>query len=567
VRPDRRAFGALLVSALGLFGAGRAAAQRLTGIVTDAGVRVPGAIVMLLAPDGAVVARAVSKADGAFAVSASGGGRYTVRVLRIGFRPTIAGPFDLRAGATTTRDIALSGRVWLLPEVQVTDRGQCQMRPDTNAVAFRLWEAARTALLAAVLTESEPLGVRMTRSDRTLDASGRNILDDSSATSDGSSRHPIVTLPPDSLARNGYATNDNRGGTTYWGPDANVLLSESFASSHCIHAEVPPADTGSLAGVLGVAFDPAGPRQTRVEVRGVLWVDRKSAELRSLDYMYVNVAPIVERARAGGHVEFLRLPDGTWTVSRWWIRSPVIETRISREPNPIPGSAPAQRSSQRLIGIRESHGDLLELRHGGTTWWERGRVSVAIRVTDSAGSAMRALVSLNDSSSSVATADDGVVRFDRVLPGPARVDVRVPALDSLGAARTRASVTIPDHPFEPLAVRVQSAQEFFAIRCGAEALEWNEGAVRGALGRSRTANVEVSWDMPYARLGGGAPVVVHEAKSVTGDAAGRYFVCGVPRGVPLTVRIVEAAAASDRPRVRSAEVPAGAFVAIIDFDR
>jgi hypothetical protein len=73
--------------------------------------------------------------------------------------------------------------------------------------------------------------------------------------------------------------------------------------------------------------------------------------------------------------------------------------------------------------------------------------------------------------------------------------------------------------------------------------------------------------MPYTRLGGGAPVVVHEARNVAGDATGQYFVCGVPRGIPLTVRIVEAAPAGDRPRAHSAEVPAGAFVAIVDFDR
>lgn len=564
MRLSRCAIGTLLVVCV-VAGAGQAGAQRLTGTVTDAGVRVPGAIVLLLAPNGGVIARGVSRADGGFGVSATAEGRYMIRVLRIGFRPTSAGPFDLHAGITTSSDIALSGRVWMLPEVQVTDRGQCQIHPDTNTAAFRLWDAARTALLAAVLTESEPLGVRITRSDRTLDASGRNVLDDSSSTMDGTSRHPTVTLPADSLERNGYATYDDRGGTTYWGPDANVLLSESFASSHCIHAELPPADTGSLAGVLGVAFDPAGARRAQVDVRGVLWVDRTSAELRSLDYTYVNVASIAERAGAGGHTEFLRLPDGTWTISRWWIRLPIIETTISREPSTLPGSPPTQRSSQRLIAIRDSRSDLLELRQAGSTWWERGRVSVAIRVIDSAGNAIRALVSLNDTSTSVATADDGVVRFNRVLPGPARVDVRVPALDSLGAARTRAAVTIPDHPFEPVTVHVQSAQEFFVTRCGTEALEWNEGAVRGALGRGRTANVEVSWDMLYARLGGGTPVIVHEARNVAGDAAGQYFVCGVPRGVPLTVRIVEMAAS--QPRVRRAEVPAGAFVAIVDFDR
>jgi hypothetical protein len=567
VRPDRVVTRSIVAASLALLGAAELSAQRLTGFVSDQGARVPGAIVMLVAADGGIVGRAVSREDGSFSVSAPGDGTYTIRVLRIGFRPTTTGPVDLRAAAAVRRDVALSGRVWILPSVQVTDHGQCHVRPDTNATAFRLWDEARIALLATLLTQSEPLGVRMTRDDRTLDASGRNVVVDSSSTMEGASRRPVVTLSPDSLARGGYVTTDNRGGTSYWGPDASVLLSESFASSHCIRAELPPADTGSLAGVLGVAFEPTASHRGHVEVRGVLWIDRTSAELRSLDYTYVNAAAIAERSAAGGHLEFLRLPDGTWTVSRWWIRSPMIETTITREPSTIPGAPPGQRTSQRLIGIHESRGDLLELRRGGVMWWERGRVSVAIRVTDSAGAAVRAMVSLNDTSRSNATADDGVVRFDRVLPGPARVELRVPALDSLDAPRTRAAVTISDHPFEPIGVRVPSAQGVFVGRCGEAALEWNEGAVRGRVPNASGASVEVSWDMPYARLGGGAAVVVRETMTAEIDSRGVFFACGVPRGFPLTVRVVQPGAGSGvPPRVRQAQVPPGSYVAIVDFD-
>jgi hypothetical protein len=320
-----------------------------------------------------------------------------------------------------------------------------------------------------------------------------------------------------------------------------------------------------LAGVLGVGFEPADSKHGHVDVRGVLWIDRHSAELRSLDYTYVNVAPVVDRAGAGGHVEFLRLPDGSWTVSRWWIRSPIVKTWVFREPSTVPGAPPGQRTSPSLIGIHESRGDILELRRGGAMWWERGRVSVAIRVTDSAGNAVRAMVSLNDTARSMATADDGVVRFDRVQPGPARLAVHVPALDSLDAPRTLAAITIPDRPFEPIAVRVPSAQQAFATRCGNASLEWNEGAVRGRV--PDAASVEVSWDMPYARLGGGPAVTVHETRTAPIDPRGGYFACGVPRGLALTVRVADAGAGRAKPRVRRAEVQSGGYVAIVDFDR
>jgi hypothetical protein len=530
---------------------------------------------MLVAGDGAIAGRAVSKEDGSFSVSAARDGSYMLRVLRIGFRPTVAGPVELRAATPARRDVPLSGHIQVLPSIRVTDRGQCQVHPDTSAIAFRLWDEARTALIATVLTQSEPLGVRMSHDERTFDAGGDKVLRDSSSTANGTSRRPIVTLAPDSLARAGYATNDDHGGTTYWGPDANVLLSESFATTHCIRPEIPPADTGAFAGVLGVAFEPAAKLERgHVEVHGVLWVDRRSAELRSLDYTYVNVAPVVEAAHAGGHIEFLRLPDGSWTISRWWIRSPIPQTTTWNEPSTVPGSPPGQRSSQRLLGIHESRGDILEVRRGGAIWWEQGRVNVAIRVADSSGAAVHALVSLNDTTRSVATAEDGVVRFDRVLPGPARLIVHVPALDSLDVPRTLAGITIPDRPFEPIGVRVQNAQEAFAARCGNESLEWNEGAVRGRVSSPDAAgsNVEVSWDMPYARLGGGPVVVVHETLAAAVNARGGYFVCGVPRGFALTVRVAKGAGAAGsvaaaQPLVRQATVPAGAYVAVVDFDR
>jgi hypothetical protein len=200
-------------------------------------------------------------------------------------------------------------------------------------------------------------------------------------------------------------------------------------------------------------------------------------------------------------------------------------------------------------------------------WWERGRVSVSIRVTDSAGTAVRAMVSLNDTSSSAATADDGVVRFDRVLPGPARLGVHVPALDSLDAPRTLAAITIPDRPFEPIGVRVPTAQQAFATRCGDASLEWNEGAVRGRVPDAAGASVEVSWDMAYTRLGGGPAVTVHETRTAPVDPRGGYFACGVPRAIVLTVRVVDAAGAGrPQPRIRQGQVPPGGYVTVVDFD-
>jgi hypothetical protein len=73
--------------------------------------------------------------------------------------------------------------------------------------------------------------------------------------------------------------------------------------------------------------------------------------------------------------------------------------------------------------------------------------------------------------------------------------------------------------------------------------------------------------MPYARLGGGPAVVVHETRTALVDPRGGYFACGVPRGFALTVRVADAGGGGHaESRVRRTEVPSGGYVATVDFD-
>jgi hypothetical protein len=565
-RHDRRLSIAALACGLVCSGPLGLQAQRLTGTVSDAGVRVPGAVVMLVSPTGDVAARTITREGGAFSLTAGGPGRYSVRVLRIGFRPTVAGPFDLVAGGTRTVDVPLTGRIVTLPEVRVTDRSECRLRPDSQAVAFQLWDEARKSLLAAALSSSRTYGVRITRSDRTLDRDGRRVVSDSTTTREGMSANPIVSLPPDSLLKVGYVSQDKSGGTTYWGPDAAVLLDDSFAGTHCIRTQAAPADSGALRGVVGVAFEPRR-RDDKSDIQGVLWLDQETAELRMLDYSYVNVPPAVTRGGAGGHVEFLRLPDGGWTVSRWSMRFPVVATRLEHEQSTIPGVPSTTRPVYEIVGFRLSAGDLLELRRGGDVLWERGRVSATIRVVDSAsGAAIRgALVSLNGGRSALATAGDGTVRFDRVIPGPASVDIRLPELDSLGVPSEHVPVTIPDHAFEPIVAAIESPMSRFIARCGARAIEWDEGAVRGVVPSAQAGRpLEVTWQVPFARLGGGDPVMLPEARRVSTDSTGAFFLCGVPRDVPVTLRVL---GVNDPALTRVVRVDRRSLVAIADLGR
>jgi hypothetical protein len=76
-------------------------------------------------------------------------------------------------------------------------------------------------------------------------------------------------------------------------------------------------------GKIGIEFEPVQGR-TIGEIKGVLWVDQSTAELRELIFRYVN-AGLMERFRAGGFARFRRLPSGAWIVDDWALRAPVLE--------------------------------------------------------------------------------------------------------------------------------------------------------------------------------------------------------------------------------------------------
>jgi len=126
---------------------------------------------------------------------------------------------------------------------------------------------------------------------------------------------PARTLPPSQLNASGYARSTPRGEILH-APNGDVLLSEEFAANHCFRV-VAEGDGGRV----GLAFEPLGTTP-KVEIRGVMWVDRPTAELRVVDYEYTGLTDDASRRPSGG-LEFRRLADGLWTVGQWWLHSPL----------------------------------------------------------------------------------------------------------------------------------------------------------------------------------------------------------------------------------------------------
>lgn len=336
------------------------AAQELRGTVrlSAAGEPAAGVIIEALRRGSADrVASTLTDSRGYYILRLIAGEPVMVRALRIGQRPTILGDFTLAAGEVRTADVELSGAAIVLDRVRVVGQRICGPSSDRTATALTLLDEARKALRATQLisTQGELSATWELRSQRTTlrgDAIGGPTLREFR----GRTSQPFVSLAPDSLAEDGYR-REHDGESTYYAPDADVLLSDSFVAGHCFRTEPWTRDDRDW---VGVGFSAARTRRDVVDIEGTLWLDRESAELRRLEYRYSNLPREIRDAPAGGDVQFLRLPTGVWLVERWEIRMP----RLTETEEPVfrGGVQVGTTRSSRLRSMEVAGGAVREIR-------------------------------------------------------------------------------------------------------------------------------------------------------------------------------------------------------------
>lgn len=308
-----------------LASAGGLGAQTVRGIVMlPDSSRAAGVIVTASDAKGTVAARALTGESGGYELRLPGAGRYEVRLLRIGFRPTVVPAFEIGDGESRTLPVVLRGVAIVLSAIKVQGKSVCGVRQDSGQAVARLWEEARKAITATLLSQAgKRQTVKWTVYDASTDITGTRVFTKSTDSYSAAAVKAFVSLPPDSLAKMGYMT-ENDSGALYRAPDAEALLSDAFASLHCFREEPPASDKGDW---VGIGFRPAKNRAGIIDIEGTLWLDRTSSELRELDFLFTNLPEDYAHVKAGGRVEFLRLSTGSWLVSRWQLRMP----RASRQ--------------------------------------------------------------------------------------------------------------------------------------------------------------------------------------------------------------------------------------------
>lgn len=505
---------------------------------------VAGAVVMLADSAGDAVARTLSDELGRYTLRAPASGRYHIRTLRVGFTPAATSAFELGAGASAERDVQVGAIPVRLEAIRVTDRNSCVASGalESGAATVALWSAARTALLASVITdETHTLDASVALFERRRDPDDDAIRDQTVRLRQIAGTRPFRAPPAATVARDGFAVTDARG-TVYLAPDADVLLSDLFSAQHCFG--IAGRDS---AGLVGLVFAPIVPSGDVVDVAGTLWVDRESEELRALDFHYTGVPSAVAAVNAGGRLDFARLPTGEWVVSHWRLRLPVVERIID-----------GNLSSWHVREIAETGGALLELRAAGSVVWRASTAAVSGYVTDAGGRAplSGAVVSLAGTDYTATTDALGTFVIPGVVPGRYRMELHWAPLDSMGVvSHARGELVVQGTGERVVRLEAPALDSGLALVCGRGAARAGEGVLRGVLrvGDGAVAppgtRVHVAWHH-FGVNAHGDTVFAEGERTARSDDVGRFTICGVPREVPLDVR-----APADAPTALQAMVP------------
>lgn len=317
-------------------------AQSVRGRLVEQGSELPvaGALVLLQDSAGKRVAQRVSGSEGRYVLQAPAAGLYRIRVLRIGYLPSDS-PVRLPQGETVYHDVSLTNQPVSLPEITIAGTPMCGDRARGDTLSSALWTQAGTALaITAQTVKARSLRFETVLENRNINQAGEASVVEA-LNELNISAWPVRSPPPDTLLASGFVENieDLDEGPTWYGPDAEFLLSEPFFGGHCFWT-VPPSAVNPV-GWVGLAFEPAASDQ-RTDIRGTLWLDRASGQLRRLDFSYTRVPRWARGFEAGGILVFAPLPEGEWIVQRWMLRVPIPQRTT-------PGS-------MRVYGYRESGG-------------------------------------------------------------------------------------------------------------------------------------------------------------------------------------------------------------------
>jgi hypothetical protein len=519
------------------------ATAQLRGVVIDGPAHAPirGAVVTVLAAADSVTARAITDGNGAFTV-ARDTRAVKARVMKIGYRPS-----DVPLPAVGAPLQVVMERIPpMLSAVRVTDQELCPGSEDRGS-AFQLWDQARAGLLATVVARDlKPATARTVMYESRLAPNDERVRLQTKHVASGRTKRPFVAAQtPSYFAKHGYIIDDPSV-RIYNAPDADVLLDESFATSHCFHVQAADAEH---PGQIGLAFSPSPGRDTMPDVAGVIWMDAQTPQLRTLDFVYTALERAATAMKAGGHVDFRDMPNGVSFIERWHLRLPGLEiapmtNAASRSPrDPLRPIKRQDRTDYRVHEIIEAGGLVLDANwQDGTQFRATPAILVGAVTQRKTGAPVpNAIVALVGTPDTVLTDAAGTFQLTPI-PGKYDIAVRDTALHAYVQSRmVSQSVDAALGHTTTVKLELVPIAEVIDDICRGIQVYDGEVVLLGhvfAPDRPRLPNavVTATWPEPFS-VSGGAIAYRTARRESDIDAEGRFVICGIPHDRLTRMRV------------------------------
>jgi carboxypeptidase family protein len=521
------------------------------------GYPVPGAVVSVLDSASAISNRAITDMEGRLTLALAPAAA-SVRVVHIGFRPRDV-PIPPRVtGSDVAIDIAMVRLPTLLASVRVIDNPLCPGGAARSA-AFGLWEQARAGLLAAVVArETKPAVATLVLYERTLAAVDDRVTRQQVQSRFGQTTRPfLASSPPAEFAARGYM-EEVASERTFNAPDADVLLDDSFAATHCFRIERADA---AHPDQVGLGFEPVARgsgRDSLVDVVGVLWLDSNPPALRSLEFRFTGLEPAPEAARARGSIRFRAMPNGIVFIDGWSMRIPVLRG-FARA-----GTKRTERRGLAVAELREKGGEVVAASWPDSTRWSapggvEGLTRVTGRVLESRSRSPMpdALAYIEGLADTAVTDVAGAFTLSPFIPGRYTLQVAdtalsrylVPRIATQQLELRRDAIGTTELELPSIATllaelcrgNLQKRTAIILGRVTSDDLASFEGIeLRSGWQANYNSGAVIEWDENGRAVGGIAVQGVGQLVSL--DAQGRFRVCGVARERPIRLRLLRGGA-------------------------
>ncbi|NIM52748.1 MAG: hypothetical protein GTN78_05460 [Gemmatimonadales bacterium] len=519
----------LLVATVLLVGASAAGAQTVKGIVRQSDTSAPmgGTYVVLLDPDSLEVTRALTNPLGEFNITAPRPGSYRVRTEQIGYRSVVSSLFTLSEEKVTELELLVQPVIVRLDAITIRGEArECRVVEEQALEVLAVWDEARKVLQAVAWSDLQGhLVHELERFERWYSFTFRLLHEARSTTP---TRHvlPFRSRSVEELEELGYVLLEGDS-VVYEAPDAEVFFSDLFLQHHCFSLDEANWDGRRM---VGLRFEPVRGRALP-DVKGVFWLDRATAALERLELGYVNVGMWQRERGASGELEFARLPDGRWFVSRWWILMPLVR-RVETMKGPVWDLRDA------VVGFEEEGGEVRRVyAPDGRTLYARGRATVRGVIFDStSGRGLAdAYVRLAGTRSVTISEADGSYWLTDLPEGRYTVTFTHPRATLLGLA-DEGEVDLEVGVVARVNLALPSPRTIVERVCPEPATAAEEGLLVGRVYDTARDTVMVGARVRVVWLEGGTPTDRLRWVEVETDSEGIYRAC-VPRSAALSVEV------------------------------